>query len=85
MQALANPTHNTTRPSTLGPSVNSQGLPPEKVILIQENMTWIEAMGYCRMHHEDLVYITTKEIQEVVAEKAKNASSSRLVGPTLHL
>ncbi|XP_060937800.1 lithostathine-1-alpha-like [Limanda limanda] len=45
------------------------------LILIQQNMTWIDAMTYCREHHNDLVHVTTKEIQEEVAEKAKNATS----------
>lgn len=50
-------------------------LPKGKLILIQENMTWIEAMGYCREHHIDLVHITTKDIQEKVAKKAEKATS----------
>ncbi|XP_040901238.1 macrophage mannose receptor 1 isoform X2 [Toxotes jaculatrix] len=45
------------------------------LILIQQNMTWIEAMSYCREHYIDLVHITTKEIQDKVAEKVKNATS----------
>ncbi|XP_070690945.1 secretory phospholipase A2 receptor-like [Pempheris klunzingeri] len=48
---------------------------PIHLILIQENKTWIEAMSYCREHHVDLVHITTKDIQEKVAEKAKKATS----------
>lgn len=47
----------------------------ENLILIKENRTWIEAMGYCREHHIDLVHITTKHIQGKVAETAKNATS----------
>lgn len=47
----------------------------ESLILIQENMTWIEAMDYCREHHLDLVDITTKDLQGKVAETAKNATS----------
>uniref|UniRef100_UPI003AAED0E4 macrophage mannose receptor 1-like isoform X2 n=1 Tax=Centroberyx gerrardi TaxID=166262 RepID=UPI003AAED0E4 len=50
----------------------------ENLILIRENMTWNEAMSYCREHHVDLVYITAKEIHEWVAEKAKNATSSHV-------
>lgn len=45
------------------------------LILIEKNMTWIEAMGYCRKHHIDLVHITTRDVQERVAEKARNATS----------
>ncbi|XP_028280606.1 macrophage mannose receptor 1-like isoform X2 [Parambassis ranga] len=62
-----NTTHSNT---TEGQSVETANL-----ILIQENMTWIEAMSYCREHHIDLVHISSKDVQEKVAEKAKNASS----------
>ncbi|XP_053183554.1 uncharacterized protein LOC128366813 [Scomber japonicus] len=49
---------------------------PQNLILIQENMTWIEASSYCREHHVDLVHITTGDIQKKVAEKARNATSA---------
>uniref|UniRef100_A0A3Q3ER66 C-type lectin domain-containing protein n=1 Tax=Labrus bergylta TaxID=56723 RepID=A0A3Q3ER66_9LABR len=45
------------------------------LILIKKNLTWIDAMSYCRRHHVDLVHITTEDIQVKVAEKAKNATS----------
>ncbi|KAF0045304.1 hypothetical protein F2P81_001833 [Scophthalmus maximus] len=48
------------------------------LILIQQNRTWIEAMSYCREHHHDLVHITTNNIQEQVAERAKNATSAHV-------
>lgn len=50
--------------------------PPQgNLILIQENMTWIQAMTYCREHYVDLVHISTQDVQERVAEMAKNATS----------
>ncbi|XP_037639958.1 C-type mannose receptor 2 [Sebastes umbrosus] len=64
---------NTTQSSTLKPIENI--FPTGNLILIQENMTWIEAMDYCREHHIDLVQITTKDIQGKVAEMANNATS----------
>ncbi|XP_029959671.1 uncharacterized protein LOC115397473 isoform X2 [Salarias fasciatus] len=48
------------------------------VILIQKNMTWIEAMSYCREHHVDLVHVTTEGLQEEVAERAKHATSAHV-------
>ncbi|XP_034409061.1 C-type mannose receptor 2 isoform X2 [Cyclopterus lumpus] len=65
----------TTPSSTPKPTENSQSFSTENLILIQENMTWIEAMGYCREHHLDLVHITTEDIQGKVAETARNATS----------
>ncbi|XP_051813001.1 uncharacterized protein LOC127536489 [Acanthochromis polyacanthus] len=62
---------NTTQSST--PSLH-----PETLVLIQENMTWLEAMSYCREHHIDLVHITTEDIQHKAAEKAKNATTGRV-------
>lgn len=53
----------------------SLSLPKENLVLIQENMSWIHAMSYCRKHHIDLVHITSKDIQEKVAAIAKNATS----------
>ncbi|XP_008294743.1 macrophage mannose receptor 1-like isoform X2 [Stegastes partitus] len=48
------------------------------LILIQKNMTWIEAMSYCRQHHIDLIHVTTRDIQDKVAEKAKNATTAHV-------
>ncbi|XP_034554145.1 macrophage mannose receptor 1 [Notolabrus celidotus] len=65
----------TTQPLTPKPTEDSQSRPPGNLILIKKNLTWIDAMTYCRMHHVDLVHITSKHIQEKVAEKAKNSTS----------
>nr|XP_061789579.1 C-type mannose receptor 2-like [Nerophis lumbriciformis] len=48
------------------------------LILIRENMTWIEALNYCREHHLDLVYITGQSTQDQVAQMAQNATSSHI-------
>ncbi|XP_026009595.1 C-type lectin lectoxin-Phi2-like [Astatotilapia calliptera] len=47
----------------------------DKLILINENKTWEEALDYCRLHHTDLVSITNPHQQRWVERRAKNASS----------
>ncbi|XP_043952848.1 C-type mannose receptor 2-like [Gambusia affinis] len=47
----------------------------DKVILIKENKTWLEALTYCRGHHDDLVTITNMDDQILIQEKAKEAST----------
>ncbi|XP_043954169.1 secretory phospholipase A2 receptor-like [Gambusia affinis] len=47
----------------------------DKVILIKENKTWLEALTYCRDHHDDLVTITNMDDQILIQEKAKEAST----------
>ncbi|XP_078020510.1 C-type mannose receptor 2-like [Epinephelus lanceolatus] len=47
----------------------------DKMILIKENMTWDDALKYCRMNHCDLVSITNHDEQRWVQEKAKKANS----------
>ncbi|XP_039465627.1 macrophage mannose receptor 1-like isoform X1 [Oreochromis aureus] len=47
----------------------------DKLILINENKTWEEALDYCRLHHTDLVSITNPHQQRVVERRTKNASS----------
>ncbi|XP_053277938.1 uncharacterized protein LOC128439612 [Pleuronectes platessa] len=68
-------TQSTTQLSTLTSSGNNQSVPPGNLILIQLNLTWIDAMAYCRAHHYNLVQVTSSQIQEEAAEKAKNATS----------
>ncbi|XP_028326668.1 nucleoporin nsp1-like isoform X2 [Gouania willdenowi] len=65
----------TTHSSNLTPTVSSPSS-SDNLILIQENMTWIEAMGYCRENHMDLVNILNKQLQDEVAEKAKSATTA---------
>ncbi|XP_043952850.1 C-type mannose receptor 2-like [Gambusia affinis] len=47
----------------------------DKVILIKENKTWLEALTYCRDHHDDLVTITNMDDQILIQKKAKEAST----------
>nr|XP_020443845.1 C-type mannose receptor 2-like [Monopterus albus] len=47
----------------------------DKVILINENKTWVEALYYCREHHHDLVYISNLDEQRWVQDRAKKANS----------
>ncbi|XP_061116548.1 macrophage mannose receptor 1-like isoform X1 [Conger conger] len=48
------------------------------LILIQENMTWNEALHYCRMRHINLVSVTSVATQKWVAKKAENASTAHV-------
>ncbi|KAG9274671.1 macrophage mannose receptor 1-like isoform X3 [Astyanax mexicanus] len=47
----------------------------QKLVLIKEEKTWWEALRYCQSKHVDLVSVHTKEIQDWVDNKAKNAST----------
>ncbi|KAK2899958.1 C-type mannose receptor 2-like [Channa argus] len=48
----------------------------DKVILVKENKTWVEALDYCRENHHDLVSITNLDEQSLVQEEVKKANSS---------
>ncbi|KAI4890374.1 hypothetical protein NFI96_021532 [Prochilodus magdalenae] len=53
-------------------------LPPDKLILIQQNLTWREALWYCRENHLDLVSVHSEEIQLWVKEVAQKASTKHV-------
>ncbi|KAK9971308.1 hypothetical protein ABG768_024682, partial [Culter alburnus] len=46
-----------------------------KLILIKENLTWSEALRYCRQNHVDLVSVHSGEIQRRVMNVVKQAST----------
>ncbi|XP_061587467.1 macrophage mannose receptor 1-like [Cololabis saira] len=47
----------------------------DKVILVQQNLTWEDALYYCREKHRDLVSITDLNDQRWVQERVKNATT----------
>ncbi|XP_036420704.1 C-type mannose receptor 2-like isoform X2 [Colossoma macropomum] len=49
-----------------------------KLILIKQNLTWREALRYCRVNHVDLVSVHSEEIQLWVKEVAQKASTEHV-------
>ncbi|KAL6481103.1 hypothetical protein MHYP_G00091830 [Metynnis hypsauchen] len=49
-----------------------------QLILINQNLTWREALRYCRDNHVDLVSVHSEEIQIWVMEVAQNASTEHV-------
>ncbi|XP_063050677.1 macrophage mannose receptor 1-like, partial [Engraulis encrasicolus] len=47
----------------------------DKLVLVNQNKTWMEALQYCRQHHVDLVSVTSEQTQRWVEGWAKGASS----------
>uniref|UniRef100_A0A671QT25 C-type lectin domain-containing protein n=1 Tax=Sinocyclocheilus anshuiensis TaxID=1608454 RepID=A0A671QT25_9TELE len=47
-----------------------------KLIVIRENLTWSEALRYCRQNHVDLVSVHSEEIQHEVRNVVKRASTA---------
>uniref|UniRef100_A0A671MHI3 Macrophage mannose receptor 1-like n=1 Tax=Sinocyclocheilus anshuiensis TaxID=1608454 RepID=A0A671MHI3_9TELE len=47
-----------------------------KLIVIRENLTWSEALRYCRQNHVDLVSVHSEEIQHRVMNVVKRASTA---------
>ncbi|XP_058625505.1 C-type mannose receptor 2-like [Onychostoma macrolepis] len=48
----------------------------DKLIVIRENLTWSEALRYCRQKHMDLVSVDSEEIQRRVMNVVKRASAA---------
>uniref|UniRef100_A0A8C1PPT0 C-type lectin domain-containing protein n=1 Tax=Cyprinus carpio TaxID=7962 RepID=A0A8C1PPT0_CYPCA len=49
-----------------------------KLIVIRENLTWSEALRYCRQNHVDLVSVHSEEIQRRVMNVVKLASTAEV-------
>ncbi|XP_073692844.1 macrophage mannose receptor 1-like [Garra rufa] len=49
-----------------------------ELILITENLTWTEALRYCRQNHVDLVSVHSEEIQRHVKNVVKRASTAEV-------
>ncbi|XP_003198916.1 C-type mannose receptor 2 [Danio rerio] len=47
----------------------------DKLIVIQQNLSWSEALRYCRQHHVDLVSVQSVEMQYEVMNVVKLAST----------
>ncbi|XP_048092029.1 macrophage mannose receptor 1-like [Alosa alosa] len=50
----------------------------DKLVLVRDNKTWLEALQYCREHHVDLVSVTSERVQRWVRERAKGASTAHV-------
>ncbi|XP_030622320.1 macrophage mannose receptor 1-like [Chanos chanos] len=50
----------------------------DKLILINETLTWSEALNYCREHHVDLVSVHSEKIQNWVIKRAEKASTAHV-------
>uniref|UniRef100_A0A671QT16 C-type lectin domain-containing protein n=1 Tax=Sinocyclocheilus anshuiensis TaxID=1608454 RepID=A0A671QT16_9TELE len=48
----------------------------DKLIVIRENLTWSEALRYCRQNHVDLVSVHSEEIQHEGRNVVKRASTA---------
>ncbi|KAA0721239.1 LARGE xylosyl- and glucuronyltransferase 1 [Triplophysa tibetana] len=50
----------------------------DELILIQKNLSWTEAVRYCRENHVDLVSVDSEEIQLMVTEVLHQASTAEV-------
>ncbi|XP_052416943.1 macrophage mannose receptor 1-like [Carassius gibelio] len=49
-----------------------------EMIVIRENLTWSEALRYCRQNHVDLVSVHSEEMQRRVMNEVKRASTAEV-------
>ncbi|KAL1259222.1 hypothetical protein QQF64_009799 [Cirrhinus molitorella] len=64
--------------STQPTQILTTGPEQDNLILVRENLTWSEAVTYCRKHHIDLVSIYSEEHQNKAARKVVEASTSHV-------
>ncbi|XP_030635245.1 macrophage mannose receptor 1-like [Chanos chanos] len=50
----------------------------DKLILINETLTWSEALNYCREHHVDLISVHSEKIQNKVKAMVGKASTAHV-------
>ncbi|XP_051951652.1 macrophage mannose receptor 1-like [Xyrauchen texanus] len=50
----------------------------DKLVLIQQNLSWNEALKYCRENHVDLVSVNSEQIQRRVMNVARKASTAEV-------
>ncbi|XP_048826086.1 macrophage mannose receptor 1-like [Brienomyrus brachyistius] len=50
----------------------------DNLILVNSNMTWIDALNYCITYHSDLVSVHNEEIQYWVNRRAEKASTDHV-------
>ncbi|CAL8249451.1 unnamed protein product [Boreogadus saida] len=71
----ADPTTVAPSPVSASTATTHTAAPARNVILIQKNMSWMEAWSYCRTHHTALVSVHSEELQARVGRAAENATS----------
>ncbi|KAA0721383.1 Macrophage mannose receptor 1 [Triplophysa tibetana] len=52
--------------------------PPNELVLIQKNLSWTEAVRYCRENHVDLVSVDSEKIQLWVTAAVHEASTAEV-------
>ncbi|XP_051986568.1 C-type mannose receptor 2-like isoform X2 [Xyrauchen texanus] len=50
----------------------------DKLVLVQQNLSWNEALRYCRENHVDLVSVNSEQIQRRVMNVARKASTAEV-------